>query len=537
MSLSDRGAVKLEGQPSWFTMCKTDPNLPPLPPVVLVKKPKKEDIFHRVRRGTGYALQSLRRPMSMGIEALAAENGRLSPSASMDNLESSFKKLAGANVTMPRRTRKERRPLTGLFNSPPHIPGPPLAATTVYQNGASRTNHREMPNGVADVPRVDPWDEGASLSVPTSPLLTRRAARDGGTLRRKKLGGILSVLRGSLLPTTHSLDLTHSQKRRRAATEAGEEMTDGEGGVTEEDKKRRWSLSGDVKHRIAPISPPFSPTTISPSSAFSSPQRRPLTDTPSSSALDPAHRRVHSELASTDDYKWAAEPVEDLQQNGGTTDLLGLEKHSGALLSDGSWYSAEEDLKDDETLANNSRPSVECASVSVSASKLPYSRPSSMGDGVGVANKGVTPANKVKSRSADNILESLAREEKEEFRTHQPLTRTRCAALSGESSGSSVEEDYATANSRPLSRSSGSDEPDMGGARGGVTDEESSLDISTRLKAIGRVNAISSRPEFRALEDRENGPTSGGVASSGERISRWRSFEDLLGALPLQKRR
>ena len=562
VSLSDRVAVKLEGHPSWFTMCKTDPNLPPPPNAVLVKKAKKEDIFHRVRRGTGYALQSLRRPMSMGIDALAAENGgRLSPSSSIDSLEASFRKLQGANVTMPRRTRKERKPLSGLFYSPPHVPGPPVAAASV-QNGrpGGFSNGHEISSGhVPDViSRVGAMDESASFSVPTSPLMSRKvAAREGSTLRRKRLGGILNVLRGSFLPAMHSIDLATLQ-RKRAATEAGEDVTDGDMPVGEEETKRRWSLSGDFKHRIVPLSPTFS----SSSSPFSSPQhtkRQPLTSTTSSSSLDPspgsAHRRVHSEITpSTTDYQWSDATAEDLKKSE-SAGLLAPETTSGAVLSDGSWYSAEEELKDEETPKKQS-PARVLKTGSSSASKLLYSRSHTVDDGF----EGVNSVTKMKSRSADNLLSGGGEREGLGFRVHLPLTRTRCHALSrGSSSGSSVEDDYTTPNSGPHSSTSGSDE--VGGVKGGVTmdgdmggvtgrdggEGESSLESSTRLKAIGRVNAISLNPRFRAIHPMGDGeigsPADGEVApssspsSSGERISRWRSFEDLLGALPLQKRK
>ena len=553
VALSDRNAVKLEGHPSWFTMCMTDPNLPPLPSAVLVKRAKKEDIFHKVRRGTGYALQSLRRPMSMGIDALAAENGRLSPSSSLESLESSFKKLQGANVTMPRHTRKERRPLTALFNfshfppdSPTHLSPSvqPAALTAAKQNGSLVANTGEGTSRVTA--RAEIWDEtAASPSVPTSPLLTRRTAARDISARRKKLGGILNVLRGSLLPPTHSLDLTSTQRRKRAATEAGDDMVDGVGaggGDGAEEKKRRWSLSDDVKHRIVPMSPPF--TSSATSSPFTSPQRRPLAATPSSSTLDPAsttHRRVQSEIVTgTEEFDWidtaAPEPERDLSRDIGSTDLLALEKNSGVILSDGSWYSAEEDLKDDENSKDRNIPAVG-QHLSTSASKLIYSGPPCEAEnGISMTSKGVTRATKLKSKSTGNILEAVAGEERT-ARSHRPLSRTRCCALSRESSGSSVEDEYATANSRPLSRTSGSDEP------GGTTSEETSLDISTRIKAIGRVNAISSQAEFRAefppvVGERESGSASRVVAVSGEeRISRWRSLEDLLGALPFQKKR
>ena len=555
MALSDRDAVKLEGHPSWFTICKTDPNLPPPPSAVLVKKARKEDIFHRVRRGTGYALQSLRRPMSAGIDALAAENGgRLSPSSSIDSLEASFKKLQAANLTMPRRTRKERKPLSALFTSPPHVSGQPVSAASDRNGwpGAGISNSSSSGHDV--VSRVGAADESASLSVPTSPLMTRKTARESSTLRRKKLGGILSVLRGSLLPTMHSIDLTTLQ-RKRAATEAGEDFTDGdmldEGG---EGTKRRWSLSGDVKHRIVPpLSPPFSAS----SSPFSSPQhttRQPLTSTTSSSSLDPfpgvAHRRAHSEITpTTTDYQESDDVATEDGKKSESAGLLALDVTSSAVLSDSSWYSAEEELKDEETPKKQS-PTRVLKTGSYSASKLLYSRSHTVDEG----SEGLSSVTKMKSRSAENLLLSGGEEEEEgeggeglSFREHLPLTRTRCHALShGSSCGSSVEDDYSKPNSRPHSRNSGGPD-EMGGITGS---EESSLDSSTRLKAIGRVNAISLNPRFPDVFPVDDGEkespsaadnaaaSSSSLSSlSGERISRWRSFEDLLGALPLQKRR
>jgi hypothetical protein len=222
--------------------------------------------------------------------------------------------------------------------------------------------------------------------------------------------------------------------------------------------------------------------------------------------------------------------------------LLGPEKNSGALLSDGSWYSAEEDFKDEEKVKvkidqNPVVASSKTTSSSVS-NKLVHTRSDTVENFLDGGGK-LSLASKLKSRSAEDLLDRLAKEEEGGTqRAHPPLARTRCTALSRNSSGSSVEE-YATANSRPLSGASDSDEP--GGDKGGKSSLES--DARQLKVAAGPASAVSSAspksvavvPVAVGREGRGSGSSGGG--SAGERISRWRSFEDLLGALPLQKRR
>lgn len=524
--------VRLQGLPNWFPICDTDPNLPALPTPVPVKKTKKEDIFHRVRRGTGYALQSLRRPMSMGIEALAAE-GRMSPSSSIENLETSIKKLQRAHITMPRRVKKERRPLTGLFTtSPSHVPNvasvqqqpnSKIEKTSDAQNGPINSEK----NTFIDIVDTDNDAVIAPLSVPTSPLLQRRAVsagRESG--RRNKLAGILNVLRGSLLPTMHSVD-----GRKRSATEA----VDG-------NSNRRWSLSGEVKHRIGPLSPPLSTA----SSPFSSPQHRRMQQVKTTAAQS-SHRRTNS-AADILDYEWTDSP--DIPLSDTVKDTIVIENYSAtantlvmdsltttenslntALLSDSSWYSAEEELKDEEGGLKSQATNQEVTSKDGhSRSRRLYSHPEKNNDLD--LNQRIKPASKKKSKSVDDILDTVSRSEVVDEgvqRNHAPLARTRCHALShGSSSGSSVEE-YGSANSRPLSVRTSSEEDPPG---------ESSLDSSTRLKMIGRVNALSSSSQMYRVpvqsEGSVDGASSGGTAVATS-VSRWRSFDNLLSALPLQK--
>ena len=513
LPLLDGDVVKLQGQPSWFPMCNTDPNLPPLPSPVLPKKTKKEDIFHRVRRGTGYALQSLRRPMSMAIDALAMDgSGRLSSSSSIDNFESSMKKLQAANVTMPRRVKKERRPLSGLFtNSPLHVAtgqqdvkvrgtGQQDVKVRDTEQNSTTINGNSFSNPHTEFVRQEIDTQRASLSVPTSPLLTRKAKSAGkDNSRRKKFAGILNALRGSLL---HSVDSSRARKRATMDEADGNRVTGG-GHV------RHWSISGDLKQRIYPLP-------ASSLSAASSPYSSPL-HTRTQQVATRRNADTSSKTAPSDELdggmSYDVESSSDATERAALMDSLSVEKDSSALLSDGSWYSAEEDLTEEGKLKNKA---ADYPKIAAGRLRTVYTSTRLVKDTDGKIN---TASKMTKCRSADDILDdSIAFERMAEGEPHL-LSR---AHYSGDSSASSVD-DYNTANSRPLSATSSSD--GLG---------ESLDDIHMQSSTIEQGSVASPNHEdVPTVPDLEgsNG-SSGGRGDSAAPVSRWRSFDDLLGALP-----
>lgn len=470
LSLADSDVVKLQGLPGWFPMCDTDPNLPPLPSPVLAKKTKKEDIFQRVRRGTGYALQSLRRPASM-------EGGRLLSTSSIENLT---KKLQGANVTMPRRVKKDRRPLSGLFfNTPLHV------ATTLQDSTPTAMEENGTSGGkdfvdFADVDKDEDDVQRASLSVPSSPLLARRmfsAGRD--STRKKKISSILNVLKDSLLPI-QSIDLPHIH----SAAERGH----GNG-----ESSRRLSLSMDVKRRQIPASP-----LSTSSSPFSSPIRtraRQVT-TQGTSPTDVSTRLAHER-----EIKASRGRLDGTGRKGSNSamDSLTGKRATFSLLSE---YSAEEEV----SLSEHSKMKKDAG----------IQRPNAFPGGV-----------KIRSRSADDILDvdieaDLSPDEQREYQI--PETRTRAHDLSRDSSGSSME--YNTTDSRPLSLCSSSDDPG-----------ESSLDNGMRTR---QTKAITSTHKLVPIvtggqEETDGNPTEHTIQDAAAPLSRWRSFDDLLGAIPFKK--
>ena len=527
LSLADNDVVKLQGLPGWFPMCATDPNLPPLPSPVLVKKTKKDDLFHRVRRGTGYALQSLRRPVSMGIDILGLESSRMSPSSSMENLANDMKKFQRAGTTMPRNVKKERRPLSGLFGNPPSTP--PLANNKhdAKENGGTGEDFVDF----VDTGKDDTEDITVSLSVPTSPLLARRVTsmgRESG--RRKKLSNILGILKGSLLPP-QSVDIPLAQV-------ATAENYDESG--------RRMSHSMELKRRQIP----FSPLSTS-SSPFSSPVHKRIqqvttredgSDERLTLRAEEEARHGRTEGNVVEDGALPEGKADSSRRENQDSDValdsLTAKEASLALISDSSWYSAEEDLSltdlSRKRRGDDARHKVSTATKSAQhPNGRNFSRPNDN-------NWKMNPAAKVRSRSADDLLDVDygADVEQREYPIPGPLTQELRiydrSRLVRESSASSME--YNTADSRPVSTYSSSDEPG-----------ESSLDTNMRIKMIGRKNAITSTPHptpvslaevnFGRDDDREYNPAVPTVEESASSVplSRWRSFDDLLGSLPFKK--
>ena len=522
LSLADNDVVKLQGLPGWFPMCVTDPNLPPLPSPVIVKKTKKDDLFHRVRRGTGYALQSLRRPVSMGIDILGLESSRMSPSSSMENLANDMKKFQRAGTTMPRNVKKERRPLTGLFGNPPSAP--PLA----------NNKHDAKENGGTGEDFVDFVDTEyitASLSVPTSPLLARRAAsmgRESG--RRKKLSNILGILKGSLLPS-QIVDIPLAQV-------ATVENYDESG--------RRMSQSMELKRRQIPFSPLSTSSSPSSSPVHKRIKQVMTREDGSDERLtlraeeEARHGRTEGSVVEdgTSPEGKANSSRRENQDSDVALDSLTAKEASLALISDSSWYSAEEDLSltdlSRKRRGDDARHKVSTATNSaLHFNGRNFSRPNDN-------NWKMNPAAKARSRSADDLLDVDygADVEQREYPIPGPLTQELRvydrSRLVRDSSASSME--YNTADSRPVSTYSSSDEPG-----------ESSLDTNMRIKMIGRMNAITSTPHpmpvslaevnFGRDDDREHNPAVPTVEESASSVplSRWRSFDDLLGSLPFKK--
>ena len=502
LSLSDSDVVKLQGLPGWFPMCNTDPNLPPPPSPVLSKKTKRsEDIFRRVRRGTGYALASLRRPLSMGIDALSMEGeSRLSPSSSMESLESSVKKFRGAHLTMPRKVKKERRPLSGLFTNSP-------ATAAAQQNGKVRgLEQNGVRNGGNDVvfstaDREENDVVKASLSVPSSPLLSRRTApagKDNG--RRKKLTGIFNVLKSSRRQAMHSVDLTHMKLRAGTVVDGNEAET------TPNGHNRRWSLSEDVKHHVHVPSP------LSSSSPYTSPQHVRARHV---AALRPASTSNAEQLAprftigggagATSDATTAAVMNGHSVTEGavGEMDSLDADKSAAALLSDSSWYSAEEDVDKDDGRLNTGTDS-----------RLIYTN-SRLKKNSTYTGEQMRESFKKKSRSADDILDDNIAFEVSEPR-ESLVPRPSAQAYSGFSRDSSTSslEDYNTADNLEGGSQDSAEQP------GALDESKPSL-----------AKPVSSSPKVVPLVPVRSDESSGSGSSSA-RVSRWRSLEDLVGALP-----
>ena len=451
LSLADSDVVKLQGLPSWFPVCNPDPNLPPLPTPVPSKKPKKDDIFQRVRRGTGYALQSLRRPVS----DIYGSDGKLSPSSSMDNLT---RRLRDANVTLPRRVKKERRPLSALF-SPQHTPTPRrnTRATVIEQNGMK--NGRDFVDGPIDIPSVNRnIDDDAlttSLSVPSSPLLARRSGgRDSS--RRIKFSSIFGSLRGSVPSASYSINLPSSDRTTKDEENNGGIWTGRIG-------RHKRSLSEDGKRRQQ-VS--VSPLTITSAS-------------PTHTGKQQVHTTQHTSLS-----QGYESPNGDIHVASSR-----VKTSAPAAKSNASWH-----LVNDGTQLRK-------------------------GNG----------KRKTRSKSADDILEAAAHfdvgspQEETEDVISDVLTHTHdVSILSRDSSASSVEVD-----SQLLSQTSSSG--------------ESSHGSSSRLRTVEQTSAAST-PKLVAIvpvkdgdeDSRTTGHTARGVDAP---VSRWRSFDDLLGALPLKKLR
>lgn len=526
LSLTDSDVVKLQGLPSWYPVCAPDPNLPALPSPVLVKKRKKEDLLHIVRTRTGQALQTLRRPASVGIEILGLEGVRVSPSSSVENLKDEMKKINAANVTVPRRrVKKERRPVTELFNSEPSVASGngERAGRVKGQNG----DLADSPVGSRDIEVMQ-----TSLSVPSSPLLTRRARSAGrDSSRRKKLTGIVNVLRGSLI-SSDSVDLPHSPP------------TDSEDSDT--DTSHYLSQSVDMRRRHVPISPLFTSASSSPSnsparkrvqnmaSQTKSPERKCVEDRGQGNGRIVTGAIPRSADTSLPESEMSPSPahthgsVDGLMREG--------ERATFAIFSDSSWYSAEEELNLEEVVGKggsqvNGRGSPG-RGVDVTESIFPSSFKRNFEDATG----------RKRSRSADDLLDMSFESDTEEggYPTPGYLATLHPQQLQRDSSASSVE--YTTADSQPVSTYSSCNDVGQPG--------ESSLDagVRTQLAAQGIMHTHSAQPPTSSAgqasvgsSDRDHRPI--GVQRIMEEevvappVSRWRSFDDLLGSLPIKKLR
>ena len=460
LSLADNDVVKLQGLPSWFPVCNIDPNLPPLPAAVLSKKPKREDIFHRVRRGTGYALQTLRRPRSAAIDTLGLEGSPLSSSGSIENLA---KKLQGGGVTMPRRTRKDRRPLSsGLY-----LP------TSTTKDTESTTTAKEIGNGNVDSPHANKLEDNdaVSRSVPSSPLLLHKDRKDNGP--KKRFPAIFQALRGSLLPS-QSFDPAYL---RQAASE---------------DTSRHLSLSADGRHQVR----------ASPLSTSSTPSAKPQQVTPQDASRGSRSTQPQQDEATPN-------KKETRYSNRETTP-----SHSRIL--DGSWYSTEED-PDSKKLSKRSKKKKFKITDTMTFRRLSgHSNTSGLknGEKIGIATK-------KKSRSADDLLDGGL----DEQTSPVPAYTHYSPHLSQDSCSSSASGN--TADSRAMSVDSSSDDPG-----------EQSLDGTTRSKMPKRSKVITSSPKLIPIAPVEHNDTDGVAHSAPDTASpltRWRSLDDLLEALPLKK--
>ena len=530
LSLTDSDVVKLQGLPSWYPVCAPDPNLPALPSPVLVKKRKKEDLLHIVRTRTGQALQTLRRPASVGIDILGLEGLRVSPSSSVENLKDEMKKINAANVTVPRRrVRKERRPVTELFSSEPSV---------VSGNGEREGRVKGQNGDLADSPVGGRDNElmQTSLSVPSSPLLTRRARSAGrDSSRRKKLTGIVNVLRGSLIPSD-SVDLPHSPP------------TDLEDSDT--DTSHYLSQSLDMRRRHVPISPLLTSASSSPSnspahkrvqniaSQTKSPERKPVEDRGQGNGRIVTGAIPRSADVSLPESEMSPSPVGSLTHTHGSVDgvMREGERATFAMFSDNSWYSAEEELNSEEVVGKGGSEVNGRGSPGRGEDVTESIFPSSFKRTFEAATA------RKRSRSADDLLDMSFESDTEEggYPTPGYLATLHPQQLERDSSASSVE--YATADSQPVSTYSSCNDVGQPG--------ESSLDagVRTQLVAQGIMHTHSAQPTTSSAgqasiggSDRDHRPI--GVQRIMEEeavappVSRWRSFDDLLGSLPIKKLR
>lgn len=463
LSLADNDVVKLQGLPSWFPVCNTDPNLPTHPDAVLSKKPKREDIFHRVRRGTGYALQTLRRPRSMAIDTLGLEGSPMRSSSSIENLAKNVKKLQGGGVTMPRRARKERRPLSsGLY----------LPTSTTE----STTTAKEISNGNVDIPHINKLEDNdavsLSSSVPSSPLLFHKDRKDSGP--KKRFPAIFQALRGSLLPS-QSFDLAHL---RPAASE---------------DTSRRLSLSADGRHQIR----------ASPLSTSSTPSTNPQQVTPQDASQGGKSTQLQQNEANPN-------KKETRDSNRETTP-------SRSHISDGSWNSTEEDPHFKKLFKRSKKKKFKTTDTMTLRPLSGNSSTSRLKNG-----EKIVTATKKKSRSADDLLDAGLDEQTNPV----PAYTHHSPHLSQDSCSSSAS--CNTADSRPMSVDSSSDDPG-----------EQSLDGSARSSKMPKGSKVTtSSPKLIPIAPVEHNDTDGAAHSAPDTVtplSRWRSLDDLLEALPLKK--
>ena len=189
-----------------------------------------------------------------------------------------------------------------------------------------------------------------SLSVPSSPLFTRRARSAGrNSSRRKKLTGIVNVLRGSLVPSD-SVDLPHSPP------------TDLEDSDT--DTYHYLSQSVDLRRQHVPISPLFTSASNSPSnspahkrvqniaSQAKSPERKPVEDRGQGNGRIVAGAIPRSVDTSLPESEMSPSPVGSLTHTHGSVDGVMREGEIATftIFSDSSWYLAEEELNSEDVV-------------------------------------------------------------------------------------------------------------------------------------------------------------------------------------------
>lgn len=391
----------------------------------------------------------------MAIDTLGLESSHLSPSNSIENLAKNVKKLQGGGVTMPRRAKRHRRPLSsGLY----------MPTSTTKDTGSTSTP-KENGNNSVDISYTNKVDdyEVVSLSVPSSPLLSHKDRKDSG--HKKIFTGILHALRGSLLPS-QSFDLPHS---RPAASE---------------DESRRLSMSADARHQIR----------VSPLSTSTKSQRVMPQDASQGAELQQENKATPSKKEIRD-------------SNRETTP-----KHS--LISDGSWYSSEEDPHSKKLSKHSKKKKLK---ITDTMTFRPHSGHSRLKNG-----EKIGAATKQKSRSADDLLDGGFDEQSSSVPTY---SLNYSPHLSQDSCSSSAS--YNTADSRRMSVDSCSDDP---------TDQ--SLDGSLRSKMAKRPSVPTSSPKSIPIAPTEHNDTDGVVHSAPDTVTpltRWRSFDDLLDALPLKK--
>ena len=432
------------------------------------------------------------------------------------HLKEEIRNIRAADVTIPRRRLKKRRPISDLFTNP--------AGTPRGSSDRGRKTNSDLVDSAQAGKNTEAWP--TSISVPVSPLLRRGKHQDSG--RKKKLAGILSILRGSQ-PPVQGIDVPDSSHTEPDLSETN-----------------CVSRSVELKRRFIPISPLSTSTTSSP---FTSPIHRQTESVPirpnSTKTRECGGRgRDEEENGTSEDTEGAlresamsVSPEEMAHSHGSDVVMDSLktgERSTHVMFSDSSWYSAEEEV-DGGGKGRSNRG---------------MHRPSPGPNGTTVANNTsvfagssiIDVAAQKRSRSADDLLDLNYESEREarEYTISEGVLQLHAHHLERDSSASSVE--YTTADSGPVSTDSSCDD-----VNGPV---ESSFDAGMRKQAVVEGVDDTTRGETPLAGEGEGQHIGNGRRELSDYrvrnvaveelpphrpVLRWRSFDDLLDSLPLKK--